>query len=248
MHRVIVLIPARYGSTRFPGKPIAKINGKEMILHVIENCLKAGFDYAVVTDDAKIESVVRDNNYEVVRVDDDVETGSERIALAYKRFFAEKNYDYIVNVQGDEPLLRAQDIQKVVESHMKSGLDIGTAIRINENFEDYNNPNIVKCVYAKSGKAMYFSRSSISHQQEFKQFNQHIGIYSYKAQALLKFANSKQTFLEKIEDVELLRALEIGLKIKTLNLEGDSFSVDTLEDYHRAKDKLRKDRIFKKYK
>jgi len=230
MHRVIVLIPARYGSTRFPGKPIAKINGKEMILHVIENCLKAGFDYAVVTDDAKIESVVRDNNYEVVRVDDDVETGSERIALAYKRFFAEKNYDYIVNVQGDEPLLRAQDIQKVVESHMKSGLDIGTAIRINENFEDYNNPNIVKCVYAKSGKAMYFSRSSISHQQEFKQFNQHIGIYSYKAQALLKFVDYPVSELEKSERLEQLRALDNGLEINITQLEVDLIGVDNPED------------------
>ena len=99
-----------------------------------------------------------------------------------------------------------------------------------ENFEDYNNPNIVKCVYAKSGKAMYFSRSSISHQQEFKQFNQHIGIYSYKAQALLKFVDYPVSELEKSERLEQLRALDNGLEINITQLEVDLIGVDNPED------------------
>ena len=113
-----------------------------------------------------------------------------------------------------------------------------------------DSPNIIKVVSNKKKEVLYLSRSKIPFEFKSKSnfYFKHLSIISFTPQALLKFANSKQTFLEKIEDVELLRALEIGLKIKTLNLEGDSFSVDTLEDYHRAKDKLRKDRIFKKYK
>lgn len=237
MSNYLILIPARYGSSRFPGKPLAKINNKPMIQYVVENCKATGFDYAVVTDNEEIEKFVKSIDGLVVRVDDDVTTGSERIALAYKRFFSEKNYQYIINVQGDEPLLNAEEIREIARFHIQHDFDICTAVkRRKTSEEDYRNPNVVKAIYSEINHCcLYFSRGAIPYHREDNVFDwfQHIGIYSYKVDALTHFVAMKVSSLELSEHLEQLRALEngmsIGAKQTTINLIG----VDTPDDIHK---------------
>jgi 3-deoxy-manno-octulosonate cytidylyltransferase (CMP-KDO synthetase) len=159
-----------------------------MIQYVYENCAASGFDSVVVTDDKRIEDSVRSFNGNVIRVDEDVETGSERIALAYKKDFSNKSYKYIINVQGDEPLLISAEIQKIAKFHKDNDYDIATAVkRRSSNEEDFKNQNSVKCIYSEVTKAcLYFSRESIpySRDQITHDWFQHIGIYSYKVDAL----------------------------------------------------------------
>lgn len=237
MSNALILIPARYGSSRFPGKPLAKILDKPMIQHVIENCKASGHDCAVVTDDERIENVLNNLELPCVRVDDEVSTGSERIALAYERFFSNKDYDFIVNAQGDEPLLKANTIKKLVEYHGKSGFDIATAVKTRSSSEeDFKNPNIVKCVYSeKDGKCLYFTRASAPHFRDNAsgEWHQHIGLYSYKISALKSFVKLEESRLEKAEKLEQLRAMENGMSLGAIILDETLIGVDTPEDIHR---------------
>jgi len=237
MSNALILIPARYGSSRFPGKPLAKILDKPMIQHVIENCQASGHDCAVVTDDERIENVLKNLKLPCVRVDDEVSTGSERIALAYERFFSNNNYDFIVNVQGDEPLLKASILKKLVEYHSASGFDISTAVKARSSSEeDYKNPNIVKCVYSeKDGKCLYFTRASAPHFRDNTsgEWHQHIGLYSYKISALKSFVKLEESRLEKAEKLEQLRAMENGMSLGAIIVNETLIGVDTPEDIHR---------------
>lgn len=244
MSRILILIPARYGSSRFPGKPLAKILDKPMIAYMIEHCEQTGFDYAVVTDNDEIEQAVKEYNGNVVRVDDDVISGSERIALALQRFYQESDYDLVINVQGDEPLISAAEIKSIGQFHLdNSHFDICTAVKRRFRSEkEFENPNVVKAVYTSfSGQCLYFSRASIPFDRdgEDTQWFQHIGIYSYKVNALKKFVALPPSKLELTEKLEQLRALEngmlIGAKITNINLIG----VDTPEDLAKIEGVLR---------
>ena len=234
MINCLILIPARFGSTRFPGKPLAKINGIPMIQYVVENCKETGFDYAVVTDDSRIEEFVYEIGGSVVRVDDDVPSGSERIALAYKRFFYNNKYDFVINVQGDEPLLKADTIVKIAQEHSKKKTDIFTGINERSSSEeDFNNPNVVKCVYAKEEKIChYFSRAAIPFSRSIEDYSwfQHIGIYSYRPESLLRFVNLKPSVHENLEKLEQLRALDNGMSIGAEIVNVKLIGVDTQED------------------
>jgi 3-deoxy-manno-octulosonate cytidylyltransferase (CMP-KDO synthetase) len=238
MSSYLILIPARFGSTRFPGKPLAKINNKPMIQYVIENCKATGFDYAVVTDNDEIENFIISIGEKVVRVDDDVPTGSERIALAYTRFFSQNNYKLVINVQGDEPLLKAETICKVAQSHEEKNVDIFTGINERSSFDkDFKSPNIVKCVYSKETMScLYFSRASLPFSRENKDFTwyQHIGIYSYKPKALLDFVKLPMSKHEKLEKLEQLRALDNGMSIGAEIINVTLIGVDTQEDIKRV--------------
>ena len=235
MSNYLILVPARFGSSRFPGKPLAKINGKSMIEYVMENCTKYGFDWSIVTDNEDIEREVLKFGGHVVRVDDDVSTGSERIALAYKRYFSQKKqYEQVINVQGDEPLLTADIIQKIAKEHSQSDFDIYTAVkkRISSDSE-FKNPNIVKCIKSSiNSQCLYFSRESIPFNKTEEKFNwfQHIGLYSYKPTALVSFVGFKESFYEKYEKLEQLRALENGLTIGASEVEVNLIGVDTPDD------------------
>ena len=236
MSKTLILIPARYGSSRFPGKPLAKINNKPMIQHVVENCQESGFDCAVVTDNDEIEKALA-QSFKVVRVDDDVATGSERIALAFKRHFSDQNYEFVINVQGDEPLLKAELLKKLNDFHSKSDYDICTAVRKrNSNEEEFLNPNVVKCLLSESdGKCLYFSRASIPFFRDGQSgdWHQHIGLYSYKTKALEKFVSLEESRLEKAEKLEQLRALENGMTIGAIETDAQLIGVDTPEDIHK---------------
>jgi 3-deoxy-manno-octulosonate cytidylyltransferase (CMP-KDO synthetase) len=232
-YKVLILIPARYESSRFPGKPLAPIKNKPMIHYVVENCQKSGFDYAVVTDSGAIEDSVQSINGNIVRIDDDVVTGSERIALAYDRYFKEKAYDLVVNVQGDEPLLTADIIKQLVLFHENNDFDICTIVKRRElDHSDFHDHNIVKCIKSyENNQCLYFTRASAPHPMTGEgEWFQHIGVYCYKTSALIDFNALPVSQLEKEERLEQLRALENGMRIGALEVDHTFIGVDTPGD------------------
>jgi 3-deoxy-manno-octulosonate cytidylyltransferase (CMP-KDO synthetase) len=253
--RVLILIPARFASTRFPGKPLALINGISMIQRVQQNCSKAncpGFEFNsfVVTDNQKVEDHVKTFSPNVVRIDDDVISGTLRIQLAYERFFKDQNFDLVINVQGDEPLLDSADLVRLAEFHLNSSFDssfdIGTLVKKQWGFgDDFLDPNKVKVAMSEeSGKAFYFSRASIPCKRDTASDLQndywflHVGVYSYRPSALIQFSQNKETRLENLEKLEQLRALEIGLSIGACSIESDVFGVDRPEDIKKVEEVL----------
>ena len=236
------------GSTRLPAKALLPISGLPLVIHTYRRAkLSKLLDKVIIcTDSKKILSSAKKYKSPAIMTSAHHLNGTERIAEGYIK--QKTPFDLIVDIQGDEPLISPYHIDQVIKFHKKNmNVDI---VLPTLKIKLPDSPNIIKVVSNKKKEVLYLSRSKIPFEFKSKSnfYFKHLSIISFRPKALLKFANSKQTFLEKIEDIELLRALEIGLKIKTLNLEGDSFSVDVLEDYYRAKDKLRKDRIFKKYK
>ncbi|MCK5072595.1 MAG: 3-deoxy-manno-octulosonate cytidylyltransferase [Bacteriovoracaceae bacterium] len=236
----LVLIPARYDSSRFPGKPLAKINDKSMIRMVYENCLgnndsgPIDFEVVVVTDDERIEQHVKSFGGKVVMVYDEVTTGSERIYLAWQRFFKNKDYDFIINVQGDEPLLERSELERMVDFHAASGFDIVTMVSEqkgdNERFHD---PNNVKAIYQReNGRCHFFSRAAIpfSRDEKIDIWYLHVGIYSYRLEALRKFNECGHSYYEMLEKLEQLRALENHLTIGAIQARCNLVGVDTPED------------------
>lgn len=254
---ILVLIPARYDSSRFPGKPLATLeipgNSSEeskkapsMISFVYSRAseIKKIFgdrhvDVAVVTDDERISKHLEDLGQKVVRVDDVVESGTERIFLAYERYFkSEKKYDFIINVQGDEPLLEGKDLEELVNFHQKSSFDIATIVAEKKDFSEFQNADRVKAVYEKdSGRCHYFSRSPVPHDRDgenLKEWHLHIGVYCYRPEALAKFCQAPVSSLENIEKLEQLRALGLGLGIGATLARHEFIGVDRPEDLKRV--------------
>jgi 3-deoxy-manno-octulosonate cytidylyltransferase (CMP-KDO synthetase) len=235
MSRAVVLIPARFSSTRFPGKPLAKIAGESMIRRVFFNCLSSGYPAYVVTDHEEIEKHVMEFGGKVLRVDDDVPSGSERIALAYERFLKNENPDIVINVQGDEPLLSGNILKDLVDFHLNSSFDIATLIRERSVQEDdFKNSNVVKAVYSiQTGQCLYFSRQSLPYDREgTKDYSwfQHIGVYSYRPEALMTFIKLPLGKLEDLEKLEQLRALENHMTIGAVMTTQKLIGVDVPED------------------
>lgn len=238
----LVLIPARFGSTRFPGKPLAKILNKSMIQMVYENMTNGQLDgidleVAIVTDDDRIEEHVKSFSGKVVRVDDDVCSGTLRINLAYQRFFKERNFDFIVNVQGDEPLLNSIEIEKLLKFQKESEFPLVTIVKKEESIESFNDPNKVKTIFSKeSGKCHYFSRSPIPYSRDelVREWFLHIGVYSYTPEALEKICSENISYYENLEKLEQLRALERGIQIGAIETERKLMGVDTPEDIKRV--------------
>lgn len=243
MTKAVVLIPARYGSFRFPGKPLAMISGLSMIQRVYMNCLESGFECAVVTDHPEIENHVKSFKGKVIRVDDDVPSGSERIALAFQRHFQNSSPELVINVQGDEPLLKGNVLKELAEFHLNSKFDITTLIRPRQSAEaDFKNPNVVKAVWSEvSGQCLYFSRQSVPYDRDgnknFEWF-QHIGVYSYRSGALLKFVKLPLSRLEDLEKLEQLRAMENGFSIGAVKTSQRLIGVDLPEDIKKVEGAL----------
>ena len=235
MASVVVLIPARFGSSRFPGKPLALIAGRSMIERVYTNCKASGFETAVVTDNEEIETHVKSFGGIVLRVDDDVPSGSERIALAYQRFFEKTKADLVINVQGDEPLLQGDVLKELAEFHLKSSYPITTLLRARKvSEEDFKNPNVVKAIWSEPTKqCLYFSRQSLPYDRDGgRDYNwyQHIGVYSYRPEALLAFVKMPMSKLEDLEKLEQLRALENGYSLGAILTTQKLMGVDVPED------------------
>ncbi len=245
--KVLGLIPTRLGSTRLPSKPLLEINGIPLIIHTYKRAkLSKKFnDIIICCDDKKILNIAKKFKAKCVLTSKHHNNGTERITevLLKQKIL----YDLVVDIQGDEPLISPDHIDKVIDFHKKN---LSTDIILPTlKIKLADNQNLIKVVTDKKNNVLYLSRSKIP--LEFKKktpfFKKHLSIISFKKDALIKYSSSKKTNLEKIEDIELLRAIEIGLKIKTIDLKGDSFSIDVYEDFIKAKEKFKSDKIFKKY-
>lgn len=242
--RVVAVIPARFASTRFPGKPLAELKGKPMIQWVYERTTQAkSVDRVIVaTDDERIAGAVRDFGGEVQMTRSDHATGTDRLAEVASRIEA----DLVVNVQGDEPLIAPRMIDQAVTPLKRNpSLTMGTLKSPILSVEDYLNPNVVKVVTDRQGFALYFSRAPIPHPRdlaanlqehlaEVKAYK-HVGLYVYRKDFLLTYAKLSATVLEGLEKLEQLRALEHGFRIKVAETTFSSQGVDTPEDLERVK-------------
>jgi 3-deoxy-manno-octulosonate cytidylyltransferase (CMP-KDO synthetase) len=243
--KVLGLIPARYASTRFPGKPLHLIAGKPLIQHVVERCKLARSlsEVIVATDDARI----RDLALKFCRVEmtrPDHPSGSDRIAEVAARCAC----DAVVNIQGDEPLVDPGVIDAVAAALADN--EMSTAATVIGEPAEYDNPNVVKVVVNSAGHALYFSRRTIPYLRDAASrsaaeqlaafpFLKHLGIYGYRRETLLRLVNYPVSPLEAAERLEQLRALENGITIAVVKVNYDSAGVDTPEDVTRVEARLR---------
>ena len=230
--KVLCVIPARYASTRLPGKPLSMIAGKPMIQHVYERACQAQLpnEVVVATDNELVEKAVLDFGGKAVMTSPDHPSGTDRLAEVALMY---PDVDVIVNVQGDEPMIPSEVIDRLAEA-FNGDADLNMAtMKVVMDEEDYENPAAVKVVTDQQGYALYFSRSLMPYPRNkpegFKVFK-HVGIYAYRRNFLLKYAALAPTPLEKAESLEQLRALENGYKIKVLESDFQGIGVDTPED------------------
>jgi 3-deoxy-manno-octulosonate cytidylyltransferase (CMP-KDO synthetase) len=237
---VVGIVPARYGSTRFPGKPLARIAGKPLIQHVVERCQKAKAlsEVIVATDDTRIWEVAQ-NFCRAEMTSPEHPSGSDRIAEVARRCAC----DAVVNIQGDEPLLDPAVIDAVAQALAQT--EMSTAATRIQQAEDYANPNVVKVVVNTAGRALYFSRRTIPYLRETASrsageqlaafpFLKHLGIYGYRRETLLRLVGFPVSPLEAAEKLEQLRALENGIAITVVQVEYDSIGVDVPADVGRV--------------
>lgn len=234
---VLAVIPARYGSTRFPGKPLAAIRGLPMILHVTRRTAKIkGIDRVIVaTDDERIRKVVEEDGSIAVMTSKRHRTGTSRVA----EIAASQRYGLVLNIQGDEPLLPVRGVEKLI-SEMRSDRTamMGTlAVKIGDP-RACADRDVVKVVSSLDGNALYFSRAPVPYGAE--KYLQHIGIYMFRRQFLLRYGSLKEGPLEKMEKLEQLRALENGFRIKIVTCKEKSLGVDSPEDIKRVEKRFKR--------
>jgi 3-deoxy-manno-octulosonate cytidylyltransferase (CMP-KDO synthetase) len=237
--KVVAYIPARYQSTRFPGKPLKDICGKPMIQWVSERTAlaKSVEQVSVATDDDRIRKAVEAYGGNVVMTSAACRSGTERVAEAAR----ESGADIIVNVQGDEPLIEPALIDDLVAPMLAdSSIGMATPAARIKTEQEYLDPNTVKVVMDKAGNALYFSRSPVpNHRGGFKadevEIYKHIGLYVYRRDVLERLAGLAPTMLEQAEGLEQLRALEHGIKIRVVLTSYSPESVDTPEDLERVR-------------
>lgn len=237
--KVIAVIPARYASTRFPAKLMQDLGGKTVILRTYEAAVNTHLfdDVFVVTDSELIYNEIVSNHGKAIMSIKEHESGSDRIAEAV----ANLDVDIVVNVQGDEPFINKEPLEKVIEIFKKDTdrkVDLASLMREIENQDDINNPNNVKVVVDQNSFALYFSRSVIPYPREQNvgvRYFQHIGIYAFRKQALLDFYSLPMMSLEASEKLEQLRYLEFGKRIKMVETTHVGIGIDTIEDLEKAR-------------
>ncbi|TFG38101.1 MAG: 3-deoxy-manno-octulosonate cytidylyltransferase [Syntrophobacterales bacterium] len=240
MPRVVCIIPARYGSSRFEGKPLADIAGKPMIQHVYERVQRANTvsHVAVATDDERIFAAVKKFEGNAILTSARHKSGTDRIAEAVQSLDLEDS-DIVVNIQGDQPLFEPSQIDEVVAPLLDDPqLNICTLIYRIRRGEEIYHPNAVKVVFDEDHFALYFSRATIPYVRDGNDevsYYKHHGIYSYRKDFLVTFTGLSEGYLEKLEALEQLRALEHGYRIKVVETEHDSVEVDTPEELERVK-------------
>ncbi len=231
MSKAVGIIPARWDSTRFPGKPLYLIVGKPLLRHVWERCLRAkNLDSVIIaTDDMRIAEAAFDWGAEVALTSPRHHSGTDRVAEVAKKA---KAFTYIVNIQGDEPLVDPRLINKLVQKlRVDRKLEIVTAAHRFQNPADALSPNQVKVVVDLCGNALYFSRTAIpASRNDGSLFLRHQGIYGFRREMLLQFVKWSPTPLERAESLEQLRALENGVTVHVLVTAKGSPGVDTPED------------------
>lgn len=245
--KILGVIPARYASTRFPGKPLAMIGGQTMVERVYRQAGKAGALSAVVvaTDDQRIADTVRSFGGEVVMTASEHPSGTDRCAEALR--LVDGHYDAVVNIQGDEPFIHPGQIDLLCGALAEEGAEIATLVKVIRHAHELNNPNSPKVVMASNGDAMYFSRQAIPYFKgadtadwiQHHTYYKHIGIYGYRADILPRLTRLAQGKLEQAESLEQLRWLEHGYRIRTRVTEAETIAVDTPEDLQVAEEYLK---------
>jgi len=235
---IVALIPARYASTRLPGKALADLDGRPMIEHVYRRVAASRIlsEVIVATDDLRIATRVHDFGGKARLTRATHTTGTDRLA----EVAASLDCDIVVNVQGDEPLLDPRSIDELVAPFASDrSLQITTLFRRIHDLAELSNPNVTKVVIDRAGFALYFSRSPIPYVRNppggWPPLYRHIGLYAYRRSALLVLAALEPTPLERAESLEQLRALEHGIRIKAVETEYESFGVDTPEDLEQVR-------------
>jgi 3-deoxy-manno-octulosonate cytidylyltransferase (CMP-KDO synthetase) len=253
----VAIIPARYDSVRLPGKALLEIAGKPMICWVVERARAAGnVSRAIVaTDDERILDAVKSAGFEAVMTRGDHKSGTDRIAEVAASL---PDADIVVNVQGDEPLISPETIERAIQA-IEEGVEGKTATGIVTTWEPMQsaaevlNPDVVKVLVDEAERAIYFSRSPVPYPRDavrvhgsieaalsnqpglLTSFHKHTGLYVYRRQVLLEFAAWPQSDLERLESLEQLRALEHGVKIKAIKASSSSIGVDTIDDLERVR-------------
>ena len=239
--KVVGIIPARYGSSRFPGKPLAMIKGKTMIQRVCEQAWKSKLDDVVVaTDDIRIADEVLEFGGKYVMTDPRHQSGTDRCCEALE--ILEEQYDAVINIQGDEPFIDPQNIDILVDMISRDDTQLASLVKSIVDEEELFDSNKVKVVMDKTGNALYFSRNpipymrNVAHEKWLQKgcFFQHLGIYAYKAETLRQIATMQPTALELAESLEQLRWLENGLAIRMAVVEADSLAIDSPADLAKA--------------
>lgn len=233
--RVVIIIPARYGSTRLPGKPLADIAGKPMVQHVYERALqvKQAQLVLIATDDERVAEAARAFGGECLITSPDHPSGTDRLAEVMTQIEA----DIYINLQGDEPLVRPEDIATLAEGMLADpSVQVGTLCHAIDA-DEARNPNAVKVVLAGDGTALYFSRSPIPYprDEEEASYLKHVGVYAYRREVLQAYAKLPQPMMERAEKLEQLRLLAAGLKIRAWQVEPTGPGVDTPECLERVR-------------
>lgn len=251
MKRVLAIIPSRYASSRFPGKPLALVKGVPMVVRVYRRAKEIFEDVCVATDDKRIFDTVVQSGGEAVMTSSEHKSGTDRCLEALQKYSADKqkNFDVVINVQGDEPFIATSQLKELEQCFEEDNVEIATLVKRAKSVEDVLDYNRPKVVLDNNGNALYFSRSVIPHDRDsFKKNNSltqsdiennayylHIGLYGYTAESLTKICSLPLGNLEKIESLEQLRWLENGLKIKVAVTESEnSYGIDTPEDLERV--------------
>lgn len=250
---ILIVIPARYASTRFPGKPLALISNKPMIQWVYENAIKTGFDAVVATDDLRIFEVVNHFKGKAVMTSPDHPSGTDRCKEAAEKYTQQsgKQFDVVVNIQGDEPFIKPDQILALTACFSSPNVDIATLITQvegSDNIKNLKDANRVKVVTSKNGRALYFSRSVIPFNRNTSEQNWldkhryffHIGMYAFRLNVLKEITELPVSTLEQTERLEQLRWLENDYIIQTALTDQHSIGVDTPEDLERLNNELLK--------
>jgi 3-deoxy-manno-octulosonate cytidylyltransferase (CMP-KDO synthetase) len=239
---ILGIIPARYASSRFPGKPLAEINGRAMILRDYDQALLSGVfsDVLVATDDRRIHDLVTDAGYHAVMTSADHHSGTDRCLEALEKWeqLTGKHFEHMINIQGDEPFIHPDQIRNVASLLVSGHARIASLAKLITNREDIFNPNVVKVVFDRNMDALYFSRAPVPFLREFpenewqnmKAHFKHIGIYGFLSDTLKQVCSLPESGLEKLESLEQLRWLENGLKIRIGLTNEESIAIDTPED------------------
>ena len=245
--RFIIIIPARYQSTRFPGKPLALLGDKSIIQHVYENAKLSAKNVWVATDDERISYAVKNFGGRYILTNKNHRSGTDRCAEAASKISKEYSFDVVINIQGDEPFICSEQIESLKSCFSDPKTEIATLIK-KAGKEDLFNPNRPKVVIDKKENALFFSRAAIPFVRgEEKEtwidnhtFYCHLGMYAYRSDILPKLTKLSPSSLEKAESLEQLRWLENGFRIKTAQTNFESIGIDTPEDLENAKKLLSK--------
>ncbi len=232
----VLVIPARHQSSRFPGKPLADLGGKSLIRHVWDKCIKAvgAENVLVATDDERIQVHCLDQGMQVIMTSNQCFTGTDRVCEVAKKF----NRKIYINVQGDEPLIDPNDVLKILETSRRYHGEVINGMCSIEAEEDFYSPNVPKVISTDEGKLLYMSRAAVptGKKHEFKGAMRQVCIYAFPRDVILEFGRQEEkTKLEEIEDIEILRFLEMGYDVRMVEVKGSPVAVDTPADLERAK-------------